>query len=532
MNKKHFFLCCGVILVFHIVVLLAYGMQKQGFHEDEYYSYWSSAGDADLTPENGYQWRSGYDIQSQFFVREDNRFAFAEVIQNQAEDVHPPLYYLALNVLMSCMAGRFYKWFGIFLNLLFSVVTLLGILLLFSRIDTGKNRYWFALLAGAVYAFAPSTVSNVMITRMYAMSAMWTVIYACILTGLFRSGGCSRRKFAAITLSGAAVCYLSFLTHYFCLLEAFFLTLFYAVYVLALKRREILRLFVYGASMLAAIGLAVLSFPACLQHIFRGYRGEGAIDGLLHAGIFDYTKIFLPYINKNVFAGMLLPAAVLTAAALICLIVMKIRRGSERKADMCVGWYVILLAATVMSLYVLTRTALMVGDSSCRYFFPVIALLLPAMAYIIVKAASLLVSGQKAKVRWGASCAAAVLVFVPILGGHLQQNILFLYPEEAEKIEFSMNYQEYPLIMIFDREKDYRSWYTADQLWPFREIFYSDYDHLMLDFEDETLMAAEKVVIYMDCPEDVIVKILEKNTHLSSYSLVRHDAFFYVYVLE
>lgn len=532
MNKKRFHICCGVILIFHMMIVLAYGIQKEGFHEDEYYSYWSSAGAAELTPMNGYQWRSGYDIQRQFFVQKDNRFAFDEVIQNQIEDVHPPLYYLALNVLMSLMAGKFYKWFGILLNLLFSLVTLCGIFGLINKIDTGKNRYWFSLLAGAIYAFAPSTVSNVMMTRMYVMSGMWTVAYACILMELYRSEQCSKRKFAAITICGALVCYLSFLTHYFCLLEAFLLTLFYVIYILVVRRKNIIRMLVYGACMLASIGLAVLTFPASLQHIFHGYRGEGAIDGLMNAGLFDYTRFFLPYINKNVFAGMLVPAAVLTVASLLFLIIARLRHNSGIKADMLMGGYVMLLFSAVGAVYILTRTALMVGDGSCRYFFPVIALLLPLMAYGIVKSAALLANRRSGWIGRTVNCLAVFLVSVPLIAGYVRGNILFLFEDDAEKVEFSLENQEFPVIMIFDRETSYRSWYTANQLWPFQKIFYADYDHLMLDFEDETLMEAEKVIIYMDCREDVIEKILKENTHLSTYSLVRHDPFFYIYVLE
>lgn len=531
MNKRCYLILCGFVVVLHIVLALAYGLQKEGFHEDEYFSYWSSAGQAELTPINGYEWRSGYDIQKQFLVREDNRFAFDEVIQNQAEDVHPPLYYLALNLFMSCFAGRFYKWFGILLNLFFSVVSMIGIFYLFSRLDAGKNRYWFSLLAGMVYAVAPSTISNIMITRMYVMSAMWTVLYACVLVEIYRSSDCSKKKFAVITGCGALICYCSFLTHYFCLLEAFFLTLFYGVYVLVARRRDVLRFLIYGVSMLAAIGTAVLTFPTSLQHIFHGYRGEGAINGLLNAGLLDFTKVFLPYIDRNVFAGLLLPAAIITGAAVLFLVVRRTRQGRGTEKNVEIGGCIILLLSCIASLYVLTRTALMVGDSSCRYFFPVISLLLPTMAYVIMKG----FGAERVRARNTRITIVSIVlvaVFLPLLLGHIQGNILFLYKGEEEKIEFSAENKQYPLIMIFNRDTDYRSWYTADQLWPFENIFYADYEHLMLDFKDDVLLEAEKVIIYMDCQEDVIEKLLRENTHLSSYSMVRHDPFFYVYVLE
>lgn len=126
MEKKHFYWCCIALVLVHLVILAGFGIQKQGFHEDEYYSYWSSTGRVSLNPRSAYDVRTGYEIQRQFMVRTGEQFRFAEVIQNQAEDVHPPLYYLILNVIISLFPEHFYKWFGLGLNMLCSGVTLGG----------------------------------------------------------------------------------------------------------------------------------------------------------------------------------------------------------------------------------------------------------------------------------------------------------------------------------------------------------------------------------------------------------------------
>lgn len=49
---------------------------------------------------------------------------------------------------------------------------------------------------------------------------------------------------------------------------------------------------------------------------------------------------------------------------------------------------------------------------------------------------------------------------------------------------------------------------------------------------DIDLNTAEKIVVYMDCSEDVLDKLVERNDNLDGYTLVRHDPFFYVYLLE
>lgn len=318
MKRKNFYLCCLMLLLIHLVILTAYGINKQGYHEDEYYSFWSSTGEVALNPRSAYDVRTGYEMQRQFMVREGERFRFAEVIQNQTDDVHPPLYYLALNVIMSLLPEHFYKWFGLGLNMLCSCVTLGAVLALTCSLGRRGSWDWAALAAGLAYAIAPSTVSNVMFIRMYAMSAMWTALYACLIVSMIQRRECGRKRFVLYTAAGAAICGLAFLTHYFCLLVPFFLTFGYCVWTL-LRRKGILRMLVYGLCVCAAIAAAVCWYPASLEHIFHGYRGEAAISVLINGSFKEMCGMFLPVLDRNVFAGAMWLVLLLSVAALVYL---------------------------------------------------------------------------------------------------------------------------------------------------------------------------------------------------------------------
>ena len=280
MTKKQFIIGALLIALLHIGLVICFGIQKQGFHEDEYYTYWSVSSNSESLVPSNMSWHSGQELQSRFFVRAGERFSFDRVIQNQAEDVHPPLYYLALHVFMSLFANHFYKWFGILLNLLFSLITYVGILLVFLQIQGENARYRreLSLFAGFIYSILPSVISAVMLTRMYAMSTMWTAAYTLVFVLLFRYQDCGKKQFAGLVLSGAFICYCAFLTHYYALFVPFFLTVFYVLYTL-IRRKGIVRMLVYGICMLVAISQAVLTYPACLSHIFGGYRGRDAISG-------------------------------------------------------------------------------------------------------------------------------------------------------------------------------------------------------------------------------------------------------------
>lgn len=536
-KKKAFLFLCIIIGALHIGLVLFFGMQKEGFHEDELYSFATSAGVMNSTPTDNYIWKSGYQIQQEFMVVEGHEFAFSEVIQNQAEDVHPPLFYLVLNMVMSLFPGHFYKWFGIGLNLLYSLVTYGGIIFFFYQLDKSRQRVWYALTAGSVYAISPAVISNVMLVRMYALSGMWTVLYACLFLVLIQNYQCNHKRFVLYIFCGAGICYLAFLTHYFSLLLPFFFTLGYCIYAL-LQKKKIVRMLLYGVSMLAAIGLSILAYPESMEHIFYGYRGTGVQTSLANAELIGMTKTFLTILNDKVFAGLLVPIAVLTGVALLIAVILLFRKRAAMTADTKVTVYgfSVSFTACIICVYFLTKSALLVGDASCRFFYPVLVLLLPLGAYCVCKV--FYRSMQEAFREKGQVAfrylmtALSVIVMIPGLVGFARGDVLFLYPENAEAKAIIQQYQEYPAVMIYDRNAPFRSWYFADQLWMFSQVYYLDSEHFLATFEDEILETTEKVVVYVDAPPEYLEKLQDMNPALENITTLWKNNYFYVYGLE
>ncbi len=307
----------GAVLIVHMLLIFYYGNLKAAFHEDEYFTYYTSAAYEAINPWGDILETTGLQLQSHFYVTQEHRFAFRDIIDIHANDVHPPLYYLTLNCFMSLFPYSFYKWFGILLNSAYSLVSCLGLMFFVYKLDKSEHCGKLALTIGLLYAIHPATISNIMFTRMYAMSVMWTVLYMDVFVLLVQNYRGRWQKFGWITASGAAVCYFAFLTHYFCLYVPFFLTLGFCIYVtvrkLFFKETGFLRMFIYGLALLLGIGLAILSFPAALSHIFGGYQGDWAFQTLLDEDPWSLLKMFLPVLNRCFFAGALYPALVIFA---------------------------------------------------------------------------------------------------------------------------------------------------------------------------------------------------------------------------
>lgn len=541
MTKKWFAVLAIVIAVVHVGLVVFFGVKKAGFHEDEYYSYWSvSVAPNEMTPVN-FTWKSGYDLQSRFFIRNDHRFDYETVVQNQIADVHPPLYYLALHTIMSFFPNSFYKWFGIILNLLFSLISYGCILALFYHMGDGviPNREFAALLAGLIYAVAPSTISCIMLTRMYAMSTMWSIAYSLVFVLLMKSRNCSRRHFILLLTAGASICYCAFLTHYFALLIPFFLTAFYSLYTL-FCRKGIWRMLIYGAVCALSVALGVISFPASLQHIFGGYRGTGVLHGLFGGEMPDRLSVFIGYMQAWIFSGTLYPCLILFTVMLLLLTGLVIRKNGWKNIHNFVCRMLAIPFSLFTSYIILCGGSLIVGEASCRYFYPVAALLFPYTAYTLWGAFSVFGNGigqsddsdGKRRFVFGIMAAGTlVLALIPAAFGYGRKNVLFLYEEDAEKLEFSREYSEYPLIMVFGSAFSYRSWYVDNQLWPFEQVFYLSYDQREA-LSDKKLQNAEKIVVYMDAPTDVLEQLIADNSHLTSYTRIRQDKYYYVYLLE
>lgn len=380
-------------------------------------------------------------------------------------------------------------------------------------------------------------ISSVMLVRMYAMSGMWNVLYACALLMAVESFSKSRRNFAVWTLLASVICYAAFLTHYFALLLPGVLTFFVCIKAL-LTKKHIWRMMVFGSSMLAAIALAVVTFPASIQHIFFGYRGTGVLREFNLKGFGQRFKFFASNLHKEVFAQALPVIGIVlllsTAVIFVCYIG---KRGSlNQKGSDILWWYLTCLAATIVSALVLIKVSLFV-EAGSRYFYPVLALMLPLMGVLVLKAFLILLECQKEKIGpvQGVVLLLALcsVILAPNVKGYIDDNVLFLYREDAEKVAFSQGYKEYPVILLYNPETIYKTWYTANQLWPFERIFYTDYEHIMVEsFDEPTLQSAEKLIVYMDAPEEVVQKLVERNPNLEGYSLIRHDAFYYVYLLE
>ena len=204
--SKRSLLCYTLFVAMCVFIILL----KKQMHVDEYISYGSAnhIGNLHIDVEDC----KTYTLSDTPFLRymaadRQDRFNYRNVWQNQAADVHPPLYYTILHTICSLFPGTFSFWYAGAVNIVFGVMTLYvlrRLLRAFCGNDAPVN------LLSATYIVSAGVMSSISFFRMYVMAMFFvTLISLCFVEAVGKP--LHARFYGAI----AAVSVLGALTHYY-----------------------------------------------------------------------------------------------------------------------------------------------------------------------------------------------------------------------------------------------------------------------------------------------------------------------------
>ena len=503
------------LLLLQLGVCIYFGTQKQGFHQDEYYSFFSSNRTAGLY-EPDRAWQSAETIRNEFVVLPGEGFRYGLVAQVQSWDVHPPLYYDLLHTMCSLFTGVFSKWLGISVNLIAFALCFLILYDLLRRLGADCR---VRLLICGMWGFYPMTVSGVMFIRMY----MWLTVFILLCCDLHvrllqetmqmeNPGG--RTYYLKFLLPVMLCSYLGFLTQYYYMIFFFFTGVFYTLWILYTqgirehqRGRALRQALIYVCACAGSLLLAVLSYPASVSHIFRGYRGKEAAAEFASAGnLGQRIGFFLGLLNRDVFGGCFY---FLAALLIIAMFIYRIRIRTEMK---------MVLTAVTGYFLVVSKTALLLGNTSNRYEMPVYGLIL---LMIVFMARDVIRHGTKYR-RQAAFLLILLAVFLTAKGLFLDRNVLFLYPEDESRIAYAKQNSDIPVIIMYHDQTPDNVWRLTDELLEYPQMYFmsqADQDQIT----DQTITTARKLLVYAadyDTQKESLQTVLDSNPNLTGYSIV------------
>ena len=543
-NRIYLFL---FLLVWCIQMLTAvyFCCQKQGFHEDEYYTYYSTARTYGLMIEDG-AWMEREAYFDEFVVLEGEGFQYGLVRLVQSWDVHPPVYYWLFHTVCSFFPGQFSKWFGLGINLAVFGLSMFLLRCLSLKV-TGHNEK-LSLFVCFFYGFTPAAMSSVVFIRMYALLTEFVYLCAILHVSVIENdrilvkqqfeGECEegqdsqtgKLSFGKFLLPLMAVTYLGFLTQYYYFIFWFFMAFAFCVYLLW-RDRNLWNCIRYGISQAIAFVLAYLTYPSCLGQMFRGQRGAQATSNF-----FDFSNtltrisFFWELLDEYVFGKTLL-------LLLVLLIIAAVFAGfTVRKRKKYNAAYGLLFFAVTGYFLAVSKTALLLGNTSVRYQTPIygiVVLLLFGAIWDGWNCCCELRGDKKNCIGEKIVLAAAILYMLAGLAGLFSGRVVFLYPEAAERVSFAREKAAagVPVVCLYDAGQSWCVWDCADEFFEYDRIYFASQN----DTEpilDAVIADSGELIVYLSNTaekQEQLERIRNSNPNLTAYELRYQEKYCDVY---
>ena len=531
-----------LVMMLQLIAASYFCMRKQGFHYDEYYSYYSSNVTYGLAPTDR-EWKNAEEIRSEFMVLPGQGFRYGMVKLMQTYDVHPPLYYFLLHTVCSFFPGIFSKWFGLGLNLLFFIIAYW----LFAGIAYSlfQGNHKLTACSCLLFGFQPGLISAVTFIRMYMLLLVWCLAIICWHIPLWKEGiRLSPKRIASLLALVTA----GFLTHYYFAVFLFFLTAFTCLYHW-LGKKNLKGSIGYGAVVCTGMALAVLLYPASLAHIFRGYRGTEATEAF-----FDLSNtllrldFFTKLMNSSVFGGGLgfLALLLVITAAVLAMKKKKKKVGRDslriEEKDIDPQGLFCLLTVTLGYFLVVAKTALLNAQEANRYELPVYGfwLLIVLAGFFCCGKAWEKLGEKKNKEgqRKGLQGLGILLITGSILGCQLfalsQGKVQFLYTEDRENVNWAKAHSESVVVYLYNPANAWMIWDEAEELMQYKEIYFVNLADTT-PITDPKVLQADRIYVYssrLEEGEKMIDQLLEEGTSLTQKEKIRSLLYCDLYCLE
>lgn len=469
-----------IAIIITTIVMFVFIGQKNGWHEDEIFSYGSSNykcdnlflnfGDKDslnqlidekivgknigetlknisyyLKNEDEFQdelnkkiaeekpiWKTKEHAKEYMTVSSDEIFNYWSVYYNQARDVHPPLFYMLVHLVSSICLNNFTKYIIFSINLIFYIAScfvLKKILRLFNK----EELSWITVL---LYGLSMGMISIVMFQRMYMMLTFFAMVYLYLNINIFKNSfeidKKTKRKLTITVILG-------FLTQYYFCIYAALVAIISAICMIKNKKWDSLKRYVWCHVKAAIIGLIL--FPASIYHIFFSYRGAagGVAEGSYLSRLQEYLKL--------IFYGFSIPEILgyITLGIIIAMFIKRIiiAKRKDIATLICLPIFLFVL--------VIAKIAPFINIRYISIVFPIIIIAVELGVVSSVKELMKIIKNDKIPqfIRKNASIIILVVIALVSSGyGLLKSKPEFLYTDYSKRIEIAEQYSNLKFVYI------------------------------------------------------------------------------------
>ena len=198
----------------------------------------------------------------------------------------------------------------------------------------------------------------------------------------------------------------------------------------------------------------------------------------------------------------------------------------------------LLLFACAGDFFTVSKTALLLGDTSNRYQLPVygmiVLLLFQAIRVLWQRVRPAFMAGNKhTGYLCGAAAAACLLIDMAGLGA---DRAVFLYPEDKEQTDFAMERAQEgtPVVYLYEPGAEWCIWAVTDELLAYPEIYFAAAEETD-QITEEKIQNADALAVYIAEGADdeaQVRRILDSNPGLSEGRLMFEEKYCRVYYVR
>lgn len=523
-----------IAVILSIITMFYYIDKKQGYHEDEMFSYGSSnykydnvyrnygyaQGNMDILyreiigshdinklitflkdiPNNNYPefsrnevlfkevptWKSNKDAHDYLTIGKGDVFNYRSVYINQSFDVHPPLFYFCMHLVSSIFYGKFTKYIGFTLNMIFFLGTLYFLDKICKRLGKSKISAPTILL----YGLSIGAISTVSFHRMYMMLTFFSIWYFYLTVDLIKNDYTIKKKWPWI------LCILGgFLTQYYFCIYIVLVFILNAIYLLFKKEYQKVGKYLLVHVIPAVIG--IIFYPVSIYQIFFSYRGLGSEDN----GRSLLTN--LKYYN-NALLKMFSLEKIFTLV--VCFLFMGMgyffgKNKTLRNKKLLLNLFI----PMILFIVVVAKIAPFLGENyTSRY----IMLLFPLFALLLVYLFNIFYDNKY-------FTTISILIILGIsLVGIKTSNPVYLYTDYAKSIELAKDNKTTPFIYVYDNYFTHLSSMPEFNIYEKHLILNNNiYDYSLLK-NDEFLKNKDSIIVCVKnwIDKDSVIKKILANT--------------------
>ncbi len=334
---------CDVIfytlLVIIFFVMYYFISQKEGYHEDEMFSYGSSNYKYDnIFQPYGYRdyinstidevifddgniiknilyylknpnifinklnekqseektiWKTKQEAIEYLTIQQQDILSLFSIYYNQSRDSHPPLFYFIVHIVSIFFLGNFSKYIIFIINISLFICCLIIIRKIFRLF----NREILVFPTVILYGLSIGAVSTVIFQRMYMLLTFFIIYYTYINMYIVKNDFNIDKKTKTKLI---ITIILGFLSQYYFCIYALFMFVIMQITMLIKKKKNNCKILLLSYIKSACIG--VLVFPASIYHIFFSYRGISNISN--QYDICDFFNILCESYSCNILLGV------------------------------------------------------------------------------------------------------------------------------------------------------------------------------------------------------------------------------------